>query len=159
MNPADDPGSLSHLHDIVNVPPVPWWPPTTAWFVIGALLLLSASFLFAAMFVHRRNNWYRRAGLDELRQIELSNDSVALVQVAELLKRVALVAYPRPEVACLTNQAWLDFLDRTSGSKEFSSGAGRLLSQIYDRSPAVPTKELFELVRRWIRHHRRMTRC
>ena len=72
------------------------------------------------------------------------------------MRRTALAAFPREPVAPLAGPAWLAFLDRSYGGKEFSQGAGRLLvSAPYQRRS--PDRDQIEalagLVRRWIRGH------
>lgn len=162
MNPTTDgPGSLNRLHDIVTVPPAPWWPPLPAWDVLAVLLLTGLTLLIAWGVIRRRVNWYRRAGLLELQRIEQapSADSTALIELAELVKRIALVAYPRQNVAALTGAEWLQFLDRTSDTTDFTQGPGRQLGEVYDRSASAPRQELMDVVRRWIGRHRRDAGC
>jgi len=75
--------------------------------------------------------------------------------LALLVRRTALAAFPREEIAALTGPTWLAFLDRHYGGREFSRGVGRALSL----SPYEPqqsnadTRPLIDLVRRWIRTH------
>jgi hypothetical protein len=47
--------------------------------------------------------------------------------VNAVLKRVALVRYPRSEVAELSGSSWTEFLDESAGTDQFSSGMGRVL--------------------------------
>lgn len=76
-----------------------------------------------------------------------------------LLKRTAMAATSREQVASLTGDDWLRFLDRTLNSDAFVCGAGRLLPRLaYSQSlPAdISTQDLDQLMalsRRWIRHH------
>jgi hypothetical protein len=81
------------------------------------------------------------------------------VDLAELLKRVALVAYPRLQVASLSGIEWLRFLDETVGTTDFSVGPGQQLVRIYDRAISAPSPELLQLARHWIRQHRRDAAC
>jgi len=160
-NPIDDPGSLSHLNDIVIVPPAPWWPPAPAWFVVGGIALTILTIGVVALIVRWQANGYRRAGLAELQRIEQAHakNAASLIPLAELVKRVALAAYPRQQVAALTGTEWLRFLDHTAHTTAFSQGPGRALNDVYDRAPSVPTPELFQVVREWIRQHRRDVSC
>jgi len=81
--------------------------------------------------------------------------STPINALALLVRRTALAAFPRQEVASLAGPAWLAFLDRTYGGDGFSHGPGRALSL----SPYTPQRgggdmqPLIELVRRWIRTH------
>ena len=70
------------------------------------------------------------------------------------MKRTALACRPRVEVAALTGDAWLRFLDESYGGDGFTRGAGRALTALaYEASPEVDGDALVPLVRDWIRKH------
>ena len=77
----------------------------------------------------------------------------------ELVKRTALAAFPREEVASLSGIEWLQFLDRTGHTDAFTRGRGRLLAELaYDPQVIAPldaaaVEELFSVIRRWIGRH------
>jgi hypothetical protein len=111
-----------------------------------------------------RANAYRRAALVELDQlVAQSHDSarrvVALQALPELLKRTALAAFPRHEVASLSGTAWLGFLDHTGGSRDFTSGPGALITEIAyvprytEHLDQAQQEAVIQCVRRWIRKH------
>ena len=61
--------------------------------------------------------------------------------------------FPRDQVAALTGEAWLRFLDESGGNGRFREGPGRILAAgPYQRSlPAeVDTAGLIVLVREWV---------
>ena len=110
--------------------------------------------------VHRfRVNAYRRAALRELARISAAPDRTShevATELAMLVRRTALDAFPRETVAPLSGAAWLAFLDRSYEGHEFSQGAGRMLASApyqpaSSADAALP--ELVTLVRRWIRVH------
>jgi hypothetical protein len=80
--------------------------------------------------------------------------------MTELLKRAALTAFPREQVATLTGPAWFAFLDRTGRTATFSEGRGATLENAaYDSRSAASldeaqTRELASVVRAWLAHHR-----
>jgi hypothetical protein len=154
-----DPGSLDRLHDIVAPAPVPWWPPAPGWYVVGGLVLvLLGAGLWAAL-VRWERNGYRRAGLKELERITRDPRAPgAVVEIAELLKRVALAAFPRARVASLTGETWLRFLDATAATDVFTRGAGRVLGDAAYRSTVAldpgEFSQLADAVGYWIGHHR-----
>lgn len=158
--------SLEYLHDIVVPAPTPWWPPAPGWYwVMGLLALLTAVLLWRAIVYWQRNR-YRREALAELARIETAaqtagpgenSTNTALPALAELLKRTALTAYPRAQVAALTGPAWFAFLDATGGTR-FSAGAGAALAQANYQTgeredSAVHTADIACEVRRWIKQH------
>jgi hypothetical protein len=156
--------SLDRLHDIVMPGPVPWWPPAPGWYVVAALVFVVV--IWAAWYWWRqwRANAYRRAALAELDQlVAQSHDParrvVALQTLPELLKRTALAAFPRHEVASLHGTAWLGFLDRTSGGRDFTSGPGVLITEIAyvprraEHLDQAQQEAVIQCIRRWIRQH------
>ena len=54
----------------------------------------------------------------------------AVAEIPVLVKGIALAFGPRSEVASLTGDAWLQFLDRSYGGSGFTEGPGRLLPTI-----------------------------
>jgi hypothetical protein len=105
-----DPADLSNLRDIAMPPPVSFWPPAPGWWVVGAACLAAGCLAVAAVVRHRRRNAYRREALRELASADASD-------ISAILKRAALAAFPREQVASLSGPAWLAFLDRTGGTK------------------------------------------
>ncbi|MBS7704357.1 DUF4381 domain-containing protein [Chelatococcus asaccharovorans] len=149
-----DEADLSRLADIVVPPPLPWWPPAPGWWIIAAALLGAAVITAVAGLARWRRNAYRRAALAELAAIGPVSTPASAAAVSAILKRVALVAYPRVEVASLTGEAWLAFLDRTSASDAFSQGAAADLARAPFGAPVRDGGALLGVARRWVTHHR-----
>ena len=121
---------LLQLRDIAPPPEPPWYLLAPAeWF--GLLLGLA---LLAAFWQRRRRRRERRrvvaagAELDEIRRRHATHGDAGVLarDLGDWLKRVALEAYPRAEVAALSGDRWLAFLDRAVGEPSFSRGAGRV---------------------------------
>lgn len=73
-------------------------------------------------------------------------------EVSTLLRRICVSLWPREQVAGLTGEEWLRFLDQAQGGDEFARGAGRLLIQAPYR-PGVAGAELdalMDLCERWM---------
>lgn len=149
----DDPADLSHLADIAMPLPVPWWPPAPGWWILAAAFLAALAIL-ATMAVRRyRRNAYRRAALAELAAINVA-DPTSGVSISAVLKRVALVAYPRSEVASLTGSAWLAFLDRVGATADFTTGSAAGLARAALGSPVGNGDAILAAARHWVRRHR-----
>jgi hypothetical protein len=151
--------SLQNLNDIIVPTPVPAWPPAPGWYVLLALLLLGILSLSVFFWRRWRQRAYRRAALAELRAIgELELDSTQSVNaLTEILKRTALVAYPRAEVAALSGSAWWAFLDARCSALNFCDELGPLSDtcRFEGREPAA--KDLEDLRRAtatWVAKHR-----
>ncbi len=154
--PDADPGSLDRLHDIVTPPPVPWWPQAPGWYVVGTVALVLLGVAAWAAAARWQRNRYRREALTELGRLPRDGDLVPAL--AELLKRVALAAFPRDRVAALTGKPWLRFLNATGGTDEFTRPPGTALGDAeYRRVPRLMDAEvarLFDIARHWIADHR-----
>jgi hypothetical protein len=155
--PTADP--VAGLIDIPLPPEISLWPAN--WPArIATIALFAATIVALWQFArHRRANRYRREALAELSRIgrapQESQEEV-LTDLTLLVRRTALAAYPREQVAPLFGPTWLSFLDRSYGGQEFSQGVGSLLvSGSYQQiSPTdAEVKSLIALVRRWIRRH------
>ena len=91
--------------------------------------------------------------LQRLKDLYLKdNDSGKLAfALSEWLKRVALFAFPNQNLAGLTGQAWLEFLDESAGSTEFTKGPGKVFStDIYNHRASLDGRQLIELCERWL---------
>ncbi|MDV7144967.1 DUF4381 domain-containing protein [Tropicimonas sp. TH_r6] len=144
---------LDMLKPIPEPEPISMFPATSGWIWLG--LALAALLLWAALLARRhwRANAYRRAALAELDGV--GEDPVA---IAEILRRTALVAFPRAQVAGLSGDDWLAFLDDSHGGSGFASDLGEiLLTAPYRQLDAPETAGLHRLARSWIRTHRRPT--
>ena len=144
-----DPADLSNLRDIFEPTDVPWWPLAPGWWILAAGIVAAGAIAATAMVAHHRRNAYRREALRVLKDSDPSGISV-------LLKRTALAAWPREEVASLTGEAWLAFLDRTGGTTAFTKGRGRCLETLAfgGEVDAGSRAAAIAAARDWIRRHR-----
>jgi len=157
---------LQNLHDIVVPAPVSWLPPAPGWYALALTLLLFLIWGAVVWYRHRRRNLYRRQALAELARIEtaLAGDgatNLLLPRVPELLKRAALAAYDREEVASLSGKPWLDFLDHSGGKPLFSGENGRLLltcsygaATLLEGISREQVRSLCQSVHTWLVAHR-----
>lgn len=154
--------ALRSLHDIVMPPAVSWMPQTWGWALLAALLLALLLAVLLRAYLRYRRNAYRREALRELGRIETmmrdpARGDDAARELAELVKRTALAAWPRSRIAALTGSDWVRFLD-ASGSHE--EGLARLLDDLEycgdERlAAALPSTadEAIAGARRWIETH------
>ncbi len=157
MADAPQPDPVAGLIDIPLPASVSLWPQT--WTLRIAIVVAVACVLFAIWHLARswHRNRYRRAALAELAGIEgalgATASADASVALAALVRRTALAAFPRDQVASLAGPAWLSFLDRTAGTKDFSEGAGRSLEIGAYRPAPEDARPLAGAVRHWIEAH------
>lgn len=146
MNP--DPASLANLRDIVEPPPVPWWPLAPGWWLLLMMVGLIVALVAIRQYRCWRANAYRRAALRELEGID------QLSAIAEILKRVALVAYPRAQVASLTGTAWVNWLAETGGRPVPSTVSQALEVGAYTQHARTDVRELVTFAGEWVRSHK-----
>ena len=126
-----DPASLQYLNDIVVPDRAPWLPAATGWYVLSFLTLALGLWLLG-LAIHRWwSRRYRREAIDQLSQIRNSSSTRSVAEtvtaVDQLLKRVALAAWPRDSVASLSGQSWLHFLRTTAPPRDHSSARQQAL--------------------------------
>jgi Ca-activated chloride channel family protein len=150
---------LAGLIDIPLPQEVSLLPQTWPSRIAIALIVVLAVWAIWRFVHHRRASRYRREALRELDRMHPAADAAPrrlVDQLALLVRRTALGAFPRETIAPLTGKAWLEFLDRSYGGNEFSRGVGQwLVSGPYQ--PTAPGRDelnaLRGLVDRWIRVH------
>ena len=147
---------LVNLKDIHLPPPVSFWPPAPGWWILAVLLI--SSLFFGGVWFYRRHK-KRKPKTEALRilkdlQILYQNSKdevVSLRNLSNLLRRTALTFYDNDEVASLQGSSWLEFLDETGKTKEFSQGAGKVLgNEIFQQNVNPDMNALFTLVKKWI---------
>ena len=134
-----DPTQLA-LRDLHLPEAIGWWPLAYGWWLIIALVLVGLGWLLMRAWRNWRFNAPRRYAIRALATVEaeyLTNrDPVALGrQVSELLRRGMLAYAPRHEVAGLTGESWLEWLDLGLPLPYFHTEGGKSLLQLPYRDP------------------------
>ena len=166
---SPDPASLQNLNDIVMPATVSWWPLAPGWYVVSGLLLIALAWFGYKSLQRWMGNRYRRAALSELHllakgvQSATSRDS-SLRQIPVLLKRTALSAYPRTQVASLSGQDWTCFLNSKIGIPAFTGSISSTLGYLsYSRGDlnAVDSQAASALLNAsalWLKQHQTTAR-
>jgi hypothetical protein len=143
----------NQLCDIHLPEPLPFWPLAPGyWIIIGIIILLIGGSWWLYKY-HSQS--FKNIALKELKQLRIfyKNDHTQLIiNISILLRRVALVAFPHDQVAGLNGIEWLQFLDKTGNTQEFSNGFGKILATSpYQKNTQIKDIEvLFNLVETWI---------
>jgi len=150
------PQLLDLMHDLVRPEAIAWTPQTVGWAVAGLWLLVVILMLAWHRIQVWRRNRYRREALAELQAIQAQPDldpqSMAS-QIATLLKRTALAAYSREQVANLYGAEWARFLRESSSSDRLVSNNAEALGNAAYQKDANGA-DLLAPARRWIKVHR-----
>jgi len=145
----------NQLCDIHLPEPLSFWPFAPGyWIVIGVVILLLCS---GGWWLYKYySQSVKNLALKELKHLRASyqnNHTRLVITLSILLRRVALVTFPRHQVAGLHGIKWLQFLDHTGNTKAFTSGSGQILGTApYQKKPQIEDAEaLFNLVETWIK--------
>lgn len=135
MDPTELPLRDLHLPD-----PIGWWPLAPGWWMLIALVLVGLGWLLVRAWRIRRFNAPRRYAIQALATLEAEylshrNPVVLGQQLSELLRRGMLAYAPRHEVAGLTGERWLAWLDRGMPVPYFHTQGGRSLLALPYRDP------------------------
>jgi hypothetical protein len=135
MDPEQLPLRDLHLPDVIGL-----WPLAPGWWVLIALAVAGVGYLLYKQYLVWRWNAARRLALRELGRVrsEYENGADALSlgkQLSELVRRSMLAYAPRGEVAGLTGDNWLAWLDRGLDGKPFSEGPGKTLETLPYQRP------------------------
>lgn len=161
---SPDPSSLQNLNDIVLPAVVGWWPLASGWYYLMGFFLIVIGWIGNRSVRRWIRNRYRRSALQELATISASLQGESeraqnLRQIPALLKRTALSAYPRSEVASLSGNDWYGFLNSTLTTPLFTEEVSNTLDIIsYKAGPlnAVDSGSVENLLivsRRWVKQH------
>lgn len=148
---------LAQLRDIHLPATVQWWPPAWGWWLLLAVALAVLGCLFVWRWWRiRRANIPSMLALGEIQALSRryengDNAALILAELSTVLRRVALSYFPRPQVAAMTGDAWLQWLDDCVGESLFSKGAGAMLNSApYQQQSNVDVPALLQLSRRWL---------
>ena len=150
------PQLLNLMHELVMPEPVAWLPQTPGWWIILGWVLAVLLLLAWQFAKRRRRNRYRRDALAELEAVSAAPElgpAESAQHIAALLKRTALAAYPRDEVAALYGADWAQFLKDSSGNDRQIADAADMLAAAAYRLDADGSV-LARPASRWIRLHR-----
>ena len=161
---------LDNLADI-HLPADPsLWPPAPGWWLLGLLLLAGIFYgyrkLLKSIVLKRR----LRLALQEAEKVyghyqdnKATSPNQAGLELLSgfnaVLKRVALLHFSQQDIASLSGQGWLNFLDRIwqqktakLASKPFTNGPGAALGDgSYRPEFTGDADRLYGLVKAWIK--------
>lgn len=144
--PANLPDLLARLTEPAQPAPVSMAPETAGWWIAGAIVVIALAFGLWRGWLGWRRNAYRR---DALAALDTAGQDAAAI--ATILRRAALAAFPRRDVAGLSGKDWIAFLHATGRFPD--KAATQLLRAPY--APGTDAPDLHQAAKDWIRSHRR----
>jgi len=142
------------LRDIQIPDAIGLWPPAIGWWILAVLIPLLL-YLSYKLYKYLTRKTALKAVKKQLKALKMNtqlDDKLKLIELSSLMRRTAVSIFPRTEVASLTANTWLDFLDKHSNTPLFNSETGRLLiDAAYRKSPNLnELTALFDLCENWI---------
>ena len=135
MDPTEIPIRDLHLPEAIG-----WWPLAPGWWILIALLVISTIVLLRRWYRSFARGAARRHALRQLDAyskdyLEHGNGVTFGTQLSELVRRTMLAYAPRSEVAGLTGEEWLTWLDHDLDRSHFATGDGHPLIEWPYRDP------------------------
>ncbi len=149
MNPSLAPADLP-LRDIHLPTEIGYWPLAPGWWLLLGLVFSFCLGVFLLM-RFRRRRYLRKVALSQLDSLQNLGGSELAAALSRLLRQAAISHFPPHEVAGLSGEAWLEFLDRPLPGQPFTAGVGRTLcSAPYQPVAEIQVPELLDLCRNWL---------
>lgn len=156
---------LEQLKDIHLPEAVGWWPLAAGWYLL-MFLCLTLTFITVFFLWHRyirtlsKKQALRLLQTYKTQHQQDGNSQLASARVSELLKRVALVYFPRSEAAGLKGDSWVRFLNETAKNVDFKPVRYELLELPFAPSEPITAArhqmdDLFDAAHHWIKQRRK----
>ena len=150
---------LAQLKDIHLPDSIGWWPLAPGWYGLMLMILITAVALASLLRKRHRNALAKNQALKLLNSYTVQyekdrNAQLASARISELLRRVALVYYPRAVVASLHSEAWIEFLNETGKGVDFKPVKSMLLDSPFKTKETVDLQPLITQAQLWIQQRR-----
>ncbi len=151
----DEP-QLQDIHFAANAD---FWPLALGWWILISLVLLGIAWLLFEAFKQAKKKRKQRKVLVRFSLLEkkltAEPSNAVIAEINTLLRQLAITYYPRERIASLTGSDWLQFLDNSGRTQDFSRGAGRILVEapyrLEKQVENLNSDEFLPLVKNWIK--------
>lgn len=159
---ADLQQALAELKDIHLPEPVSIWQVAPGWWLSALLSLLVFIIGYRLIVKYIRVNRYRRHALRQLndlcaQQDKLLDDFQLLSEINQLLKSVAIRAYPDHACSALSGKQWQQFLAQTiAHQKQAAPEVFNVFELLYQANPTIDEQQrelLISNARIWLKKH------
>ncbi len=148
--------ALGDFVEVVSPTAVNWWPQTAGWGWLAAALSGLACYHLWRFLRHWYHNRYRREAATRLQGLAAARTPLRVSELNRLLKLTALAAFAREQVAQLSGEDWVAFLNQHCPAAPFSEDQGRLLALAAYTGEPVETgaaQQLLLASLAWVREH------
>ncbi len=145
------------IRDIHLPESVSWWPLAPGWWITLGLLVLAAAVVYLLKLVRDRQQLSKQS-LEEFTRLVSRyqaerNAQSLLSDISQLIRRVSITQFENENIAALTGNAWLEFLDDTLAGKKngrdikFCSDLGAyLVAAQYQKTSSIDEHKLDQLL-------------
>lgn len=147
---------IQQLKDIHLPHAISMWPTAPGWIILFATVL--GLIIYLIYFLIKRNQRkstvkFALTKLKKLKELSAENpDNINIAaEISTLIRRTTLYYYRREEIAGLSGQDWLNFLNRSGGTNQFTESTGLLLIDApYRKTNTADLTALFALTQDWL---------
>ncbi|MBE9563760.1 MAG: DUF4381 domain-containing protein [Proteobacteria bacterium] len=111
-----------NLRDIHLPEPISWWPLAPGWWILFVSLVVIITALYIAKKIYQSRQLSREitSELDDIKKefAATQNKSQLAKALSILLRRACITYYPENNIAGLTGENWLEYLDATFASNK-----------------------------------------
>lgn len=150
---------LAQLRD-VRIPDDPdWWPPALGWWLIFFAVSITVGVTLYREIKRRHQMrcpaWHALNELDDLWDAfdDGEDASRTLQRLSALMRRTAISMSAQSQVASLTGDAWLAWLDRHAPETLFSDASHLFADAPYRKTSAADVTRLFESCELWLAYN------
>ena len=152
--PAENP--LDQLRDIHLPDQVDQFPSAPGWWLLLTIVLIAIGYLIYRRYQYQKAIQLLKPARTELSELRaLSPDEIgahSIATLSALLKRICLVYFPQLEIASLSGQSWLNFLNQQEALNNtemvyFSPQNIQLFCEIpYQKNPTISVNDWNSLI-------------
>jgi hypothetical protein len=150
---------MAQLKDIHLPAPVGWWPLAPGWYVVIITFFILVAVITMVLYTRHRNARPKKHALSLLKKYVAQyekdhNAQLASARISELLKRVALVYFPRDHVAGIHGLYWIEFLNQTGKEVNFEPVKSMLLDSPFKPNEHIDLQPLIRQTELWIKQRK-----
>lgn len=142
--------ALGQLKDVHLPQEISIFPLAGIWYILMGIVVVITALGLWWILVKNRYKKQKLQAYALLAEIEKKQSGEMLSEISILIKRVAILKYPKEKVHTLFGEKWLEFLDKTGKTTNFSRGDGRLLLNVYQNSKIENPDKLFIVIKQWL---------
>ncbi|OJW50254.1 MAG: hypothetical protein BGO67_02705 [Alphaproteobacteria bacterium 41-28] len=152
---------LSELYDIEGIDAISWWPLAFGWLLVVVISTIVVLFIFIYYYKRRlfKQSW-QYGILNQLsvmqRNLNEENAQASVTELSELIRRIGMHQYSRPECAGLEGKTWLEWLRQHDPNQFDWEAKGKWLIEApyapnYRSIPKEDILNFIKAIRAWVR--------